>query len=260
MDGHRKLGGRFHLGDIHALPATQLGANAQIEILRDRVALPAARVGNRRLAPHAGGSVETDEKARAMACLLFNDEKRVVQEGLRAREHRVRAIDVPPARLDEPHACVGEIRDGVAQETRARPKIRVEDRDHVAGGRGGRRGEGAGLVAVAGRAAHDDGANAALAPVRGAFVDDGAGIVRGIVHDLKLEAFARVVELRARIDCIGGDVALVVHRQLHCHGRPVAVRENRAWHTAALPRPSQEIIGGGTARSCRSSRLATPIV
>jgi hypothetical protein len=51
--------------------------------------------------------------------------------------------------------------------------------------------------------------------MRRTFLDDGEGVVGGIVEHLDLEAVARVIETGAGVDHFAGHIALVEHRKLH---------------------------------------------
>jgi hypothetical protein len=64
------------------LPATQLGAIAQVEILGERIVLPAAAVGDRGAPPDAGGAVEIEEAPAAITAAVLEHEVRVEQNRL----------------------------------------------------------------------------------------------------------------------------------------------------------------------------------
>src|SRR5579864_6561524 len=55
-------------------PSRQLGAIAEVEIFRERIVLPAARVTDRAGAEHAGCAVEGEEQTAAVARRLLDDE------------------------------------------------------------------------------------------------------------------------------------------------------------------------------------------
>jgi hypothetical protein len=83
---HRHFGGRDEIGQKHEAPAAQLRAVAQVEILGDRVVLPAAAIDNRRAPPDAGGAVEVEEVAGAIAAAVLENEVRVEQDRLDLRQ------------------------------------------------------------------------------------------------------------------------------------------------------------------------------
>ena len=80
-------------------PAAQLRAIAEVEILGQRVVLPAARIGNRVATPDAGRAVEVEEEPGAVAAAVLEHEVTVEQDRLDLGEQRVVLIDVAPARL-----------------------------------------------------------------------------------------------------------------------------------------------------------------
>src|SRR6185295_8596239 len=75
----REFRGRDVILDENELPAAKLGAVAEIEIFGQCVVLPAAAVSNGILAPDAGGAVEVEEAAAAMAGAVREHEVRVEQ-------------------------------------------------------------------------------------------------------------------------------------------------------------------------------------
>ena len=92
--------GAIRFGQEDEPPAAQLRAVAEVEILGERVVLPAARVGDRRAPPDARGAVEVEEQPGAVAAAMLEHEVAVEQDRLDLREQRVVLVDVPPARLD----------------------------------------------------------------------------------------------------------------------------------------------------------------
>src|SRR5439155_15713949 len=115
------------------LPAEQLRAVAEVEILRQRVVLPAARRIDRLAAPDAGRPVEVEEAAAAMAGPVLEDEMGGEQDRLDPGQQGVIVIDVAPARLHHPDAVAREeVRQRPAQEILRRDEIGVEDRDEAA--------------------------------------------------------------------------------------------------------------------------------
>ena len=146
----RHFGGRHDVGQEEEAPAGQLRAVAEIEILGQRVVLPAAGVGDRLAAPDAGRAVEIEEAAGAIAAAVLEHEVRVEQDRLNLREQRVVLVDVAPARLDHADLRVGrEVRQRPLQEISARNEVGVENGDELAGRLREARLERAGLVARA---------------------------------------------------------------------------------------------------------------
>ena len=66
-----QFGRRDHLRQKHEFPARQLRAITQIQILRERVVLPAARLCNTALSPKPSGAVEIKETTAPAARRLL---------------------------------------------------------------------------------------------------------------------------------------------------------------------------------------------
>ena len=114
------------------LPPAELGAVAEIEILGQRVVLPAAAVLNRRPPPDARGAIEVEEVAGPIPSAVLEHEVRVEQDRLNLREQRVVGVDMAPARLHHGHLRIDEVMDGLVQELARRNEVRVEDGDELA--------------------------------------------------------------------------------------------------------------------------------
>src|SRR5205814_2282247 len=74
---HRDFGWRDESRHEYELPAAQLRAVAEIEILGQGVVLPPAGVGNRLAPPDPRGTVEVEEEARPIAPTVLEHEMRV---------------------------------------------------------------------------------------------------------------------------------------------------------------------------------------
>ena len=129
---HRQFGRRHVVGQEDELPALQLGAVAEVEVLGERVVLPAAAVDDRLAPPDAGGAVEVEEAAAAVAAAVLEHEVPVEEDRLDLREQRVVLVEVAPARLHHRHLVVGEVVDGLLQEVGPRDEVGVEDGDELA--------------------------------------------------------------------------------------------------------------------------------
>ena len=132
---HRHFGGRDDAGHEHEPPAAQLRAIAEVEILGQRVVLPAARIVDRDAAPDAGGAVEVEEAAAAVAAAVFEDEVTVEQNRLDLRQQRVVLVDVAPARLHHADLRIAEVRHQPHQEVGRRNEVGVENRRRTRRGR-----------------------------------------------------------------------------------------------------------------------------
>ena len=121
------------VGQEHEPPAAQLRAVAEVEILGQRVVLPAAGVGDRFAPPDAGRAVEIEEAAGAVAAAVLEHEVRVEQDRLDLGEQRVVLVDVAPARLHHADLRVGrEVRQRPRQEILRRNEVGVENGDELA--------------------------------------------------------------------------------------------------------------------------------
>ena len=100
---HRDLGRRDHVLQEHEPPALHLRAVGEVEVLGERVVLPAAAVDDRLAAPDARGAVEVEEAAGAVAPAVLEDEVAVEEDRLHLGEQRVVAVDVAPAHLHHAH-------------------------------------------------------------------------------------------------------------------------------------------------------------
>ncbi len=130
VHGDRQLGRGRDLGHEHETPSPQLGAVGEIEVLGQRVALPAPGILDRRAPPDSGGPVEVEETPRDVATAVLGNEVAIEKNGLDIGQERIVAVQMLPARLDEAGPFVAEqIRQGFPQEPGARHEVRVEDRD-----------------------------------------------------------------------------------------------------------------------------------
>ena len=148
----RHFGGGDQVGEEDELPAAKLGAVAEIQILGQRIVLPAAGIVDRHAAPGPRRAVEVEEAAAAIAPAVLEDEVAVEQDRLNLRQQRVVLVDVAPARLHHADARIGEMRHQAGQEVRRRDEVRVEDGDELAARRLQPGFERAGLVPAAIRA------------------------------------------------------------------------------------------------------------
>src|SRR5579863_7888612 len=160
---------------------------------------------------------------------MLYDEVAVEQDGFDLREERVVAVEVSPSCLD--HADLGvvvraigrrdEIGDGAAKEIGFGDKVSVENGDEFTLGRLETVFESAGFVTFAVGAMNVDDRHA----LGGVAVDAGAGdlasFVSGIVENLNVKQFARVIEARDSFDETLDHVAFVENRQLNGDAGPM---------------------------------------
>src|SRR5207248_3318006 len=90
---------RAELWEINELPALELRAVTEIEVLSESIVLPAARVVDGGAPPHAGGPIEVHEPARSIARRVLDDEMPVQENRLRFGEQRRIAVEMIPAHL-----------------------------------------------------------------------------------------------------------------------------------------------------------------
>ena len=94
--------------------------------------LPATAHLDRLAAPDAGGAVEVEKAAGAIARGLFDDEMTVEHDRLQTRQQIVFAVDVRPAHLRATNQRIGEEVDELAQAVRLGNEVGVEDREQFA--------------------------------------------------------------------------------------------------------------------------------
>src|SRR5439155_16782190 len=82
-------GGLYTLGQVDKPRAGELCPLAQIHVLGQRVVLPPAGILDGGTPPDAGGAVEIEEPAAAVARGVLDDEVAVEEDGLRLGEVRV---------------------------------------------------------------------------------------------------------------------------------------------------------------------------
>ena len=92
-----ELGGRHDVLAVDEAPAGHLRAVREIEILGQRVVLPAAALGDGGLAPHAAGAGEVEEPTRCVARAVLDEVVTVEHERLHAGEPGDVAVHVTPA-------------------------------------------------------------------------------------------------------------------------------------------------------------------
>ncbi len=232
LDGQFR--GRDQVGHEQELPAAQLRAIAQVEVFGQRVVLPAARVADRRAAPHAGRAVEVEEATRPVARAVLEHEVAVEQHRLDFRQERVVLIEMAPARLHERKLRIREVADRPPQEVGRRHEVGVEDRDELAARGLEPRVERARLEARAIRPVQvlDVEPARRLPPHRE--LRDVTRLVGRIVQDLDLELVLRIVDRRHRVDQAIDDVHLVVEGKLDRDDRPLVHRRRRTGHAVAM--------------------------
>ena len=190
--------------------------------------LPTTAHLDRLATPDAGGAVEVEESAGAIARGLFDDEVTVEHDGLQTRQQIVLAVDVRPAHLRATDQWIGEEVDELAQAIRLGNEVGVEDGEQFALGR---------LVSVLERAGFEASAIGAMNVVnietlRGVFRDCGFGdadcFVSRVVEHLNLQLLARIVDCGNRFEQTIDDVQLVEEWKLNGDSRQFCFGESAA--------------------------------
>src|SRR5262245_2229269 len=104
VDG--QLGGTHEVGHEQELPSRELRAVGEVEIFGQRVGRPTAGVLDGLPPPNPRGAVEIEERPRAVARRVLENEMSVEVERLQPREQREVVVEMPPARLDETNLLI----------------------------------------------------------------------------------------------------------------------------------------------------------
>src|SRR5206468_8915029 len=124
---HRQLGRSDHVGQINKFPARELRAIAKVEVLAQRISLPASTLFDTRTPPETGGSVKVEKTAAAAAGGLLKQKVSIQKDRLHAREQRIPTIQMAPASLDHPYFWISKKMDGTSKQIFLRDEISVED-------------------------------------------------------------------------------------------------------------------------------------
>ena len=123
----RQLGWRNNICKIDKFPASKLGAIAKVEVLAQRICLPASTLFDTRTPPETGGSVKVEKTAAAAAGGLLKQKVSIQKDRLHAREQRIPTIQMAPASLDHPYFWISKVMDGTSKQIFLRDEISVED-------------------------------------------------------------------------------------------------------------------------------------
>ncbi len=233
-----KFGSTLDAGQIEKFPAAKLRTVGKIGVFGERVVFPATGGFDGRPAPNSGGAVEIEESAAAGTSAVFDDEVAIEQNRFDLREERVVAIEIGPAGLDHADVLsfneIEKIRNGAAKEVGFRDEVRVEDGDEFSLGSLEAVFEGAGFEPFAISPVNVGDGHALGGMAVNAGFGDFAGFVGGIVEDLNVEKFARVVEARNSFDKALDDIALVENGKLNGDARPLFYFRRRAGNVLAV--------------------------
>ncbi len=229
----RKFRGALDIGTIHEAPAAQLCAVGKVGVFGERVVLPAAGIFDGGAAPDSRGAVEIEERAAPRTCAVFDDEMAVEKNALNFGEERVFAVEIGPSGLHHGDSRVLEAGNGAPEKIRARNKISIENGDEFTLGGAEPFGQRASLKALAVVTVQVRNVQAQRAEALDAIARDFSCFVGGVVKNLNVEEFARVIELRNRFDQAFDDVAFVINGKLYGNLGPDFERLGRGGHIFA---------------------------
>ena len=152
---------------------------------------------------------------------MFDDEVAVEQNRFDLSEEGIVAIEVGPARLRHADFWILEIRDRTAKKIRFGNEVGIKDSNKFTESRFQSIFKSACFETFAVAAMNMADGNALRGVAFDASLCDLAGFVGGIVQDLNIEKFRRVIEPRDGFDQTFGDVAFIENRKLHGDARPV---------------------------------------
>src|SRR5205823_6931427 len=115
VDVYRQFSRSYNVSNINDSPARELSAIDEIEILAQRIILPASALFDTGTPPETSRSIEIEKPAAAAARGLLKQKVSVQKDRLHAREQRIPAIQMSPAGLDHSHFRVSEVMDGSLQ-------------------------------------------------------------------------------------------------------------------------------------------------
>ena len=233
---HRQLGRRHHVRQKDEPPAGKLSPVAQIQILGQRIVLPAAGRFDRGPPPDAGRAVEVEEASAAVPAPMLQHEVPVEEERLQPGKQRVAAVGVPPTRLDHADSRVREGTDGALEELGRRHEVGVEDCDQLARGEAQPLGERSRLVASADLATAITDRESVGPQTLYRQARHSARPVRRVVQHLHFEPVPGVAQTRYGLDCPLDDVRLVEDGKLHREARRTRLRAvARCWAATGTP-------------------------
>src|SRR5438132_7933639 len=211
---HRHFSRRNHFRQVDEAPARELRAVAQVQILGQRVVLPAPGVLDGGAPPDTSGPVEVEEASAAVARGVLDDEVAVEKDGLRLREVRVLAVQVLPPDLHHSDVLVGEEVHRAQEEVGGGDEVRIEYRDQLAARDLEPLLQGAGLVAAAVVSVEVGDVQTLLAQLLDPRAGDALRLVRGLVEDLDLQPVSRVLDERHGLDQTLDHLQLVLQCEL----------------------------------------------
>src|SRR4051812_1743695 len=131
---HGQLSGCDHVCQKDKLPARQLSAIAQVEVLRQRVMLPSPCLFDARFPPQARRAVEVKEASAPAPRRLLQKEMAVEEHRLHPGKQGITSVEVAPSCLNHSDIRVGKKVDRLFQQIRRRNKVGIEDANKFPGG------------------------------------------------------------------------------------------------------------------------------
>jgi len=96
------LGRRGHIGQEKKFPASQLGPIAEVQVLRNGIALPSSGLIDTRPSPDASRAAEIHEQPGPVTSRLFHNKMTIQSNGLDTGQERITGVDVSPPGLYHP--------------------------------------------------------------------------------------------------------------------------------------------------------------
>ena len=235
----RDFRGGDDVGNEHEPPAAKLRAVAQVQVLGQRVVLPATRVVDGDPAPDASGAVEVEEPAPTMASAVLEHEVAIEENRLDLGEQRVVLIDVTPPGLNHGHARVREVGHQAREKIGQRQEVGVEDGHELTARDLQARFERPGLVPGPIRPVKILDVHALRRPTPDGELGDAPRFVGRVVQHLDFQEIGRILDAAHGVDEPVGHVHLVVERELD--GHDWQWREGRARHGLLVLVPHVEV-------------------
>jgi len=124
--------GSAELREVDELPALDLCAVAEVEVLGEGILLPPAGIVDGGAAPHASRPVKVHEPPAAVSRGVFDDKVPVEEDRLTAGQDGGVAVQVVPADLHHSDLVIGEVRDDVLEDVARGDEVSVEDGNKLA--------------------------------------------------------------------------------------------------------------------------------
>ena len=228
VDLHGQFRRNSQIRQENEVPASHLGPIAEIQVLGQRVVLPASGIFNCAFSEDPSRAVEIEVASGQEPRKAFQHEVSVQEDGLDLGKERVLPVQVRPASLNHADLGVCKIVDRLPEKVTIGDEIRIEDGDKL---------PFCGAQPVLQCASLETGPLVAvdIVNVQAEALPAFHGVARnrlrfvgGIVQHLDVEPASRVVERADRVDHPFHDIHLVVRRDLN--GDPRQLLEPPLWN------------------------------